>query len=499
MSGWMARMTAVAAVAAVILGAGAQAQASPAGIQYQVGIPSAGGSTTLSGVPTNRADVLPPSMLAKINRSGLSDADQVSLETVATSPQLGAPPATPEDHASLWAQSWLLVGAIALALAALTLGLVRAVRSGALRRMHQVAASLTIALTLAAGGGVALIASSPADARVNVPAGFWGVDPQVVPSQAHFERTANGGVDVVRFGLPWSDVQATKTGGLDWSRFDPIVAGAAKAHLQILPFIYSSPAWIAKVPNTLPVSGSQPAAWTAFLKEAVQRYGPGGTFWTLNPQVPKVPIRTWQIWNEANFFYFVAHPNPAEYGRLVKISSKAIKSEDPGASIILAGLFGTPRQKPPKAYSAADFLRLMYKRTPGIKASFDGIGLHPYVLEYSQLTPLINDIRSTVKKAGDPTVGLYITEMGWGSQGGKRATGFEKGAAGQVEELKGSLSLLLANLNRWHLKQVYWFSLDDYTGPDACNFCDSTGLFTESFKPKASWTAFVKFTGGKVG
>ncbi len=35
------------------------------------------------------------------------------------------------------------------------------------------------------------------------------------------------------------------------------------------------------------------------------------------------PIRTWQIWNEPNFKYFVAKPNPGEYGKLVKISNAA--------------------------------------------------------------------------------------------------------------------------------------------------------------------------------
>ena len=45
------------------------------------------------------------------------------------------------------------------------------------------------------------------------------------------------------------------------------------------------------------------------------------------------PIRTWQIWNEQNFKYFVVRPNPAEYGKLVNVSYAAIKAVDPGAKI----------------------------------------------------------------------------------------------------------------------------------------------------------------------
>ena len=54
-----------------------------------------------------------------------------------------------------------------------------------------------------------------------------------------------------------------------------------------------------------------------FVSGAVERYGPGGSFWAEHPSLPQRPIRTWQIWNEENFKYFVAKPNPAEYGKLV--------------------------------------------------------------------------------------------------------------------------------------------------------------------------------------
>ena len=103
------------------------------------------------------------------------------------------------------------------------------------------------------------------------------------------------------------------------------------------------------------------AGWFNFLRLAVQRYGPNGTFWAANPTIPPRPIRVWQIWNEPNFKYFVTHPNPGQYGKLVKISSGAIRSIDPGAKIVLGGLFARPREavwkvKPPQAFFAADFL-----------------------------------------------------------------------------------------------------------------------------------------------
>ena len=87
------------------------------------------------------------------------------------------------------------------------------------------------------------------------------------------------------------------------------------------------------------------------MRQAVERYGPHGRFWSEHPEVPRDPIRTWQIWNEPNFKYFVARPNPGEYGRLVKRSARAIHALDLGAKVVLGGLFARrarERRGPPR-------------------------------------------------------------------------------------------------------------------------------------------------------
>jgi hypothetical protein len=94
--------------------------------------------------------------------------------------------------------------------------------------------------------------------------------------------------------------------------------------------------------------------------------------------------------------------------------------------------------------------------------------------------------------------GLYITEMGWGSQNNFKHDAFEQGSKGQVLQLRRSYGYLLANQRRLNLKQVYWFSWKDAKG--LCDFCDSVGLFREGkeFNPKPSWSAFVALTGGSL-
>lgn len=99
-----------------------------------------------------------------------------------------------------------------------------------------------------------------------------------------------------------------------------------------------------------------------------------------------------------------------------------------------------------------------------------------------------------MRRAGDPEVGLWITEMGWGSQEGPDAAQLEDGRAGQARQLKGAFRILLRNRALWRLRQIYWFTVTDTNNPNACDFCDSAGLFTPDFRPKPAWRAFTSFT-----
>ncbi len=378
--------------------------------------------------------------------------------------------------------------------------------SKATKRIGRSARAWTAALAVALLG-LAVFAGA---ARA-VPANFWGVVPQAIPNEEQFQRLKRGGVDSVRIPIDWGSVQPSRGGPLVWSAVDPVIAKAAAAGLEVLPFLTGAPAWAVpsvwvpgshhtvKAPSHLPASGAAGTAWASFVKGAVARYGPNGSFWAANPAVPRHPVRNWQIWNEENFKYFVAKPNPAEYGRLVKISYPALKGSDAGAKLILGGMFARPKEalskaKPPRAYFASDFLDQMYEESPGIKAKFNGVALHPYTGRYQELTPEIEEVRAVLRANKDAAKGLWITELGWSSESPTPSNIFAKGVNGQAAQLKGAFSLLVAKQVKWKLQRVYWFSVDDQVG--SCNFCDGSGLFGEGFVPKKSWPAYVKFAGG---
>jgi hypothetical protein len=148
---------------------------------------------------------------------------------------------------------------------------------------------------------------------------------------------------------------------------------------------------------------------------------------------------------------------------------------------------------------ASAFLQALY-RVPGITADFDGVALHPYAFHVEDLEELVEDMREVVVENHDRATGLYITEMGWGSQNDSNIVAFEQGIAGQARELGAAYRFLIANRLSLNLKGTYWYSWKDNPEYTACSFCDSVGLFRAGagFKPKPAWRAFVGITHGRA-
>lgn len=369
-------------------------------------------------------------------------------------------------------------------------------------RLKPVTLAAVVALLALAGVSAASLSSGAGTARA-VPREFFGIVPQTPLSDRDGEFMRRGRIGAVRWPLAWGGVQPAPNGDYEWGAFDDVVKTAARQHLRVLPFVYSTPSWLARNYTTLPVNNArQRRAWAAFLRAAAERYGPHGEFWREHWRgsgdfVPKVPLREWQIWNEANFFYFARPASPYRYAQLLKIANRALKRGDRSVKTIVAGLFGEPSAKPPNAMHAVDFLRRLY-RVRGIKASFDGIALHPYSETARDLARMADEMRRVAVQNRDPRARLYITEMGWGSQNNPNLVSFEQGTGFQLREMRRAYRYMIRNRGRLNLRGVYWFTWKDMRG--SCNFCDSTGFFRDSarFKPKPAWRAFVNITGGRV-
>ena len=117
------------------------------------------------------------------------------------------------------------------------------------------------------------------------------------------------GVETMRATFDWSSAQPyqnfsqvpndelsrfTDIGGVptDFTQLDQFVGLAAQRRMSILPTVLDAPKWD-RINDTRSLI-DRPRSngpYASFLKALVQRYGPNGSFWRLNPGVVKVPIR----------------------------------------------------------------------------------------------------------------------------------------------------------------------------------------------------------------
>lgn len=340
---------------------------------------------------------------------------------------------------------------------------------------------------------LALCALFPATAGASLPAGFIGIAPQHPSNPTDYRLMREAGVTNVRLPLFWPVIQerSPRAAAPDWSSFDGDVEMAAEEGIQVYPFFINSPGWVAPERHVLPVRNAfQRRAWANFVRRSARRYGPGGTFWKQHPELPYLPIRKWEIWNEMNIVTFMKDPDPARYARLVRIAGRILHREDPGSKVILGGLFGRPLQVPPNV-ALGDFLRRFYE-SGNVKRHFDGVGLHPYVADVRAMAGQLTTMRRIMRRQGDPRTPIYITEMGWGSRGGP--TRWERGLYGQANQLSRAFAMLSKHRKRWRVGGVWWYSWTDEGG--GCLFCGSAGLLTSDREAKPSWYRFNAWTGG---
>jgi hypothetical protein len=340
--------------------------------------------------------------------------------------------------------------------------------------------------------GAALLAAPQAAART--PAGFFGISPQGSLERNDFELMRESGIRSVRLPLFWSQIERFSPYFVppDWFGFDRDVALAAANGMRIFPFVWGTPSWLASLQKVEPDRPEARRAWASFLRRAERRYGPGGVFWRENPDLPYLPIRMWEIWNEENIVTFSRQPDPRRFARLIRVSGRILHRMDPGSQVIIGGLFGRPLQIPPNVASG-DFLNRLY-RARNVKDHFDGVALHPYVADARAMRGQIRNLRRIMRRHHDAGARIYVTELGWGSD--SYESRWERGLRGQARELNGAFRMLAGHRRSWRIGGAWWFSWSDVSG---CIFCDSAGLLTAGREAKPSWYSFNAWTGGDAG
>lgn len=358
--------------------------------------------------------------------------------------------------------------------------------------MSRLRKTFVLAIALAA---FAALAAAPAQAAKPP---FYGVVTQEPLSDHEDDLMRDAGVGTLRVQLGWPLVQSAEghcqasaaTGVCDWTSYDRLVGGLASRGIETFPYLLNVPGFIATDPNTPPVRSKRARnAWSDFVEAAVKRYGPGGAYWDTaypleHPLADPVPIRHWQVWNEPSAEpFWKPKPKTREYGKLVKLTSKAITSVDEDAYVALAGLFGTPTV----GIDQPDFIRGLY-RVKKIERYFDAVAIHPYGPDLDRVEFQVDWALDEMRRAGDRKADLWISEIGWASDHVHKQLGV--GRKGQAKMLEKSFELFRKKRAKWNLVAVNWYAWQDVDGSGFCDFCRRSGLIDVQKEPKPSYEAF---------
>jgi hypothetical protein len=301
----------------------------------------------------------------------------------------------------------------------------------------------------------ALALAAPAQAR-SVPRGWLGVQadgPLTEPGnpfRSEWKLMAASGAETVRTSFNWARAQPSSSGPIDFAAIDAVVLAAARQRLPVLPVVQSTPGWAAARPADGP--GSPPrstADYTRFLTALVHRYGPRGSLWAEHRDVPRVPIRAWQVWNEPNFrFYWSVQPFARGYVKLLRASRRALRAADRGSRTILAGLTN-------ESWVA---LRQIYRA--GGRGAFDAVALHPYTRRPRDVLRLVELSSRVATRAHDRHVPIWLTELSWPASKGKATDAplFVTDERGQAARVSTALTLLARNRRRLRIRKVIWYT-----------------------------------------
>jgi hypothetical protein len=359
--------------------------------------------------------------------------------------------------------------------------------------------------TSAAAAAFATLAVAPSAQAVK--RSFFGVDPQRAITAEDYTQMQEAKVGSLRVEAHWAGINPSP-GVYDFGHLDETFRQASAAKVDVLPFVFSTPQWVIQREGRsceggdcnayAPAKRKGLAAFREFVAKLVERYGRNGTFWAENPDVPRNPIKAVQVWNEQNSpTFFRPKPNTRKYAKLLDAANKAVNSRDRRVDVIMGGMFGTPfggRQT--LGVAAWDYLERLY-RIRGVKKDFDAIAPHPYAKNMKGVRGQVELLIDEVRQARDGNVGMWITEIGWGSDRG--GADQNVGRKAQARRLNQAFRFFLGKRKSWNVKGLFWYSWRDdrSQGEALCNWCPSSGLVQEDFTEKPSYRAFVKFTRGR--
>lgn len=346
-----------------------------------------------------------------------------------------------------------------------------------------------------ASAALALLVAAPTAqaAGRSVPRGFFGVmwDREAASAapatqDRQWALMARTGVESVRTVLSWRRIEPTP-GSFEFGGTDRLVTLAARRRMELLPVVIGTPAWAAEQPAGLASQPRDPASYGAFMGALVGRYGPSGSFWSEHPELPRRPVRAWQVWNEphiSSYWRSDGEPWAESYVRLLRSAHAAIKARDPGATVVAAAL----------ANRSWDFVELLYRA--GARDHFDVLAINFFTARPDLVLRGVRTVRRVTRKHSDARVPIWLTETTWPASrgrirspnGGSWPTS-ERGAAKRLREF---FPLAARNRRKLGLGRMFWYTwASAYRERDVFDYGGLLRYNGRSFSPRPALAAYA--------
>lgn len=320
---------------------------------------------------------------------------------------------------------------------------------------RRVLVAAVLALGLLAGAG------AHASAR-KVPQRFFGVnwDRRVTFASDQSTRgrqwahMAKWGVESARTPFEWYIAQPGENGPFKFRRIDNRVQLAVSHGIDVLPVVIAAPPWARRTVADAEAPPAGTENYCKYLRALIGRYGPNGTFWSDHPQLPKHPIRQWQIWNEPSEQYQWTIQDTEDwapgYGKLLRASYDAIKQADPGAKVVLAGF-------PGPSWAHLDHL---YK-AGHIEGHFDVAAIHPFTRRPKDTVELVKRFKATLRAHGDASKPVWATEVAIPAGEGRGTPGdLNTTDRGMAKYVTGAFEALVhaRKKDSTRVERAYWYT-----------------------------------------
>ena len=244
---------------------------------------------------------------------------------------------------------------------------------------------------------------------------LWSMNGRTLPlgihtlhaDDAEAQLSRNLGAQSIVQVFAWSEIEPTQ-GEFHWEYTDWLVRAAEYYHLRVIARLDKPPSWATYESTTFSAPPNRLPDYGDFVAQVAMRY--------------RGRIAAYIVWNEPNLAreWGDRTPNPSDYMALLQTASARLRTADPNALIVSAGLAPT-NDHTAQALDDRDFLRAMY--AAGARGAFDVLAAHPYGFAQPPDDPRnahnslnfwrLQDLRDIMIANGDAAKPIWITEFGY--------------------------------------------------------------------------------------